>query len=460
VLQSSRVVIATSLYGWAYGNVLFPAWQRVVRRRPIRDHLAVLEQTQWLTPAELERLQIDALRVLLDHAGRRIPYWRELFARIGFEPRAVRSLADLEALPALTRDIVQERFDDLVDPELRPTNIRKGTSGTTGVPLRFEYCNQSEAWRNAVRLRGYGWAGYRLGQPTLYYWGAGVQIPTGLNARKIGLDRALKREVYVDAARQDERSMQRAARILARRKPRTIVAYTQALTTLARWVLDRGVRDWPDARILCAAEALLPGDRDVIARAFGPEVFETYGSRETMLMAAECDAHGGMHVAQENLVLEIARDARRVPAGESGEVLVTDLHNYGMPFIRYVNGDVATLAPEGRCACGRWLRRIAHVDGRRVDTLRDAQGHPVPGMLFISLLQSETQMLRAYQVVQRKGGAIELKVVRGRDWDGARFDGVVSRLAGYFGGLPFVVTFCEEIPASASGKRRPIVVER
>ena len=253
--------------------------------------------------------------------------------------------------------------------------------------------------------------------------------------------------------------MQRAARTIARRKPRTIVAYTQALATLARWVLDRGARDWPDARIVCAAEALLPQDRDMMARAFGPDVFETYGSRETMLMAAECDAHDGMHVPQENIVFDVTRGAQRLPAGESGEVVVTDLHNYGMPFIRYVNGDVATLAPEGRCACGRWLRKVAHVDGRRVDTLRDAQGHPVPGMVFISLLQSETQMLRAYQVVQRKSGALELKIVRGRDWDAARFDGMTRRLEGYFGGLPLRVAYCDEIPASASGKRRPIVVE-
>jgi phenylacetate-CoA ligase len=452
-------VIATSLYGWAYGNVLFPAWQRVVRGRPIRDRIAILERTQWLTPEELERLQIDALRSLLDHAGRRVPYWRELFARLRFDPRSVSAVADLEALPPLTREIIQERFDDFVDPALHATNIRKGTSGTTGVPLRFEYCNQSEAWRNAVRLRGYGWAGYRLGQPTLYYWGTSARIPGGLSARKIGLDRVLKREVYVDAARQDEASMQRVARTLARHKPRTIVAYTQALATFARWVLDRDARDWPDARILCAAEALLPHDRDAMARAFGPEVFETYGSRETMLIAAECDAHDGMHLSQENLVFEVTRAGRRLPAGESGEVLVTDLHNYGMPFIRYVNGDLATLAPEGRCACGRWLRKLAHVDGRRADTLRNAQGHPVPGMVFISLLVSETQMLRAYQVVQSKSGALELKVVRGRDWDAARFQAVARGLEGYFGGLPLAVTYCDEIPASASGKRRPIVIE-
>jgi len=452
-------VLSTSFYGWAYGNVFFPTWQRVVRHRRIGDHLALLEGTQWLGSEELERLQLASLRVLLEHAGRRIPYWRELFARIGFDVRALKSRSDLQALPVLTREIIQERFDDMVDPELHATNIRKGTSGTTGVPLRFEYCNESEAWRTAVRLRGYGWAGYQLGRPTLYYWGTGAQIPTGLNAGKIGLDRALKREVYVDAARQDEASMQRAVRILARHKPRTIVAYTQALATLARWILERDERDWPDANVVCAAEALLPHDRDVISRAFGPNVFETYGSRETMLIAAECDAHDGLHLSEENLIVEVAGNGQPASPGESGEVIITDLHNFGMPFIRYSNGDVATMAASGPCRCGRWLRKLTHVDGRRLDTLRDGMGRPVPGMVFISLLQSERQMLRAYQVVQKKTGAVELKIVPGRDWDAARFEGIARRLAGYFHGVPFRVTPCDEIPASASGKRRPVVVE-
>jgi hypothetical protein len=80
-------------------------------------------------------------------------------------------------------------------------------------------------------------------------------------------------------------------------------------------------------------------------------------------------------------------------------------------------------------------------------------------MVFISLLQSERQMLRAYQVVQKKTGAVELKIVPGRDWDASRFEPVARRLAGYFEGVPFRVTPCDEIPASASGKRRPVVVE-
>jgi phenylacetate-CoA ligase len=458
-VQPEHTSNGNSFYAWAYGKVLFPAWQRAIRGRPVREHQEWLGRTQWLSRAELDGLRLASLQRLLEHAGRHVPYWSQLFRTVGFEPRAVRSLADLDALPVLTREIVQERFHDLVDPTRHPRNIRKGTSGTTGVPLKFEYCNESEAWRQATRLRGYEWAGYKMGLPTLHYWGAGAQTPRGLRARKVGLDRALRREVYVDAVKQDQASLRRVVELLARMRPHAVVAYTQALAAFSRWVSEHGLRDWPDVRVVCAAEPATPHDRHAIEQAFGPHLFETYGSRETMLIAAECDAHDGLHLSEENLVVEIARNGKRVADGEPGDVLVTDLHNYGMPFIRYANGDVATMSAQERCPCGRGLRKLSRVEGRRVDMLRDANGEPVSGMVFISLLQVDTQMLRAFQVVQKRNGDVQLNVVRGRDWDDAGFAQTVQRAAVYFKGLPVRVTFHDEIPASKSGKRRPIVVE-
>ncbi len=449
-----------SLYALAYESMLFPAWQRVVRGRAIGTQRRWLEKTQWLPRAERDELQLASLRALLEHAGRNVPYWRELFRKVGFDPRQVRSAADLGALPVLTRETVQERLDDLIDPTHRGRNILKGTSGTSGVPLKFEHCNRSEAWRQAVRLRGYGWAGYRLGMPTVHYWGAGAVMPGGMAERKMRLDRTLRREVYVDAVRQDEVSLREAADLISRIRPHAILAYTQALASFARWVVDHGLRNWPDVNVVCCAEALMPRDRESLERAFGPGVFETYGSRETMLVAAECEAHDGLHLSEENVLVEILGEGGEpVAAGTPGDVIVTDLHNYGMPFIRYANGDVATMAAETACSCGRTLRKLARVEGRRMDTLRDANGDPVPGMLFASLLQLEAGMLRAFQVVQKLSGAVELKIVRGREWNDERFTSAVRRLRSYFKGLPMEVTFCDEIPASKSGKRRPIVVE-
>jgi hypothetical protein len=108
-----------SLYALTYGSILFPTWQGVVRRRPIGAQGRLLARTQWSSRDERDAMQLASLRALLEHAGLNVPYWRQLFRTNGFDPRQVRSVSDLEALPVLTRELVQERLDELVEPAHR-----------------------------------------------------------------------------------------------------------------------------------------------------------------------------------------------------------------------------------------------------------------------------------------------------------------------------------------------------
>jgi phenylacetate-CoA ligase len=207
-------------YDWAYGalfrRVLMPLWEGKVRRRTTLTHLQELEQTQWLSREQLDELQTQSLVKLLTYAGEHVPYYRELFRTVRFDPRAVRSRADLGELPLLTRDIVRERYQDLIDPSHYGKNIKKGTSGSTGKPLKFEYSRESECWRQAIKLRGYGWAGYRPGSKAFFYWAA---VSAGAPSWKMRLDRALKRETFFDSMKQDEHA-RRAALALLRRARR------------------------------------------------------------------------------------------------------------------------------------------------------------------------------------------------------------------------------------------------
>src|SRR5262245_18364590 len=120
---------------------------------------------------------------------------------------------------------------------------------------------------------------------------------------------------------QDLESRRQALDLLRKSRPNIMVCYTQRCAQFARWILDEGLRDWDDIPVICGAEAVLPADRAALVKAFGPNIFETYVSRETMLIAAECAAHDGMHVQEENLLVEIVRNGAAAGAGEAGDVV-------------------------------------------------------------------------------------------------------------------------------------------
>ncbi len=450
-------------YQVMFERLLYPGWEGVVRRRqtPLLWHW--LEQSQWRSADELAAFQIGALRRLLDHTHAHIPWYRARMDAVGLRPRDLRSVEDLARLPILSRAEARDCGAQRESTTTLLPSIRKQTSGTGGQPLSFGYDIASEHWRQAVKLRGYGWSGYRLGMRTLSYWGAGAAKPSWSTRVKTGLDRGLKRETYFNCSVRSEQSMSAAIATLVQTRPRVLVAYAQAVADLARYVVASGMRRWGELPVIVGAEPLLPGDREVIERAFGP-VFETYGSRETMLLASECEAHEGLHVPTENIVLELVvrqnGTERAAQPGEVGEVVVTDLHNFGMPFIRYANGDLAEAGPQRRCRCGRALPRIAAVQGRITDVLIDGEGARIAGTTFLIMFVALAEAVRRYQVVQHRDRSITLRLVLARPLSDSDRAHITRTVTTYCKGLPVRIDEVREIPTSASGKQPIIVAEK
>jgi phenylacetate-CoA ligase len=445
-------------YRTLFRHLLLPTWETTIRRRATLARWAELERTQWGSPEQIRAGQRAELRALLTHAQTNIPYYREIFADAGLDPRDVRDVRDLGCLPRLTKDVVRARYEDLVDARTRARHVHKRTSGSTGIPFRFEYDRDSEVWRHAARWRGYGFAGYRPGARALYYWGQAIPI-RGWKGLKIGLDRAFRRERFVNCFEQDEASLLAAIDVLRTYRPEFMVGFTVATAILARFILDRKSSEIGPVTVLCAAEGARDGDREAIAQAFGGPVFDTYGSRETMLLATECEMHDGLHTMDETHVIETVIGERPARPGEVGDVLVTDLHNYGMPLIRYQNGDLAMAREDAPCACGRGLGRIERVMGRKSETLRNAQGDPIPGMLVHSMISHLQHSLREVQVVQRASGEVVLRVVPGGASDGRVLETMATTVRTYLRGLPVRVEAVETIERGPNGKHRCIMVE-
>ncbi len=458
------------LYGELYRRGLFPVWDGVIKRRPTLRHLRFLEGSQWWSPDELARFQATELRRLLSHAYASVPFYRERFDEAGVDPSSITSAAELPSIPLLTRGEAQESTEQRRSSPPPFAAIRKNTSGSTGQPLAFEYDAGSEWWRQAIRMRGYGWAGYRQGDRTLHLWSDPPRHRrtwwrTFKHRRWVATDRGIRREVYVDATVRSEELWDRTVDTIRRRRPHAIVCYAQAGVELARHVVASDARDWGTIPVICGAEPLLPGDRAILSQAFGPAVFETYGNREVMLIATECDEHDGLHLQAENLVVEVVvRDGntdgtRPAAPGEVGEVVVTDLHNLAMPFIRYPTGDLATAAGDSPCGCGRGLPRIAAVEGRTSDVLEGADGRQVSGIALMIPFQHLGPAVRQFQAVQRRDLSLTVRVVPGPDFDDSSRKQIHRDCENYLPGLPVTIEVVDAIDPGPAGKLRFVVRE-
>jgi phenylacetate-coenzyme A ligase PaaK-like adenylate-forming protein len=459
-------MLMTDAYGVLFRSVLLPVWENAIRRRPTLEHLAELERTQSWSNERLLELQSGALQRLIRHAYAHVPYYRKLFDASGVDPHGIQGVGDLARVPPLTRESVRAASRELRSTASPRATIAKMTSGSTGEPVSFGYDAGSEHWRQAVKLRGYAWAGYRPGDRSLHYWGSlgALYRQAWIHGTKVRIDHLLRREHYIDCTDRSDAQLDRVIEAIKNTRPHVILAYAQAGAALARRVVERNAKSWGTIPMICGAERLPPRDRDWIERAFGPAVFETYGSREFMLIAAECAAHAGLHVSTENLIVEVlVRDGERLrPAkpGEVGEVAVTDLHNFGAPFIRYLNGDLAEQGSAARCRCGRGLPRLASVAGRVTDTLHDAAGRPVSGLFFNVLFSVLADRVKQFQVVQHRAGDIDLKLVPTATFDDSVVAGIQSNCSRYLPGVDVTVRRVPDIPTGPSGKLRVVVVER
>jgi phenylacetate-CoA ligase len=456
---------STDLYGPVFRSVVLPIWNSKIRRRPVIERWQELKQTQWLPLDELRGMQSSALGRLIDHAYAHVPFYRARFDAIGLTPRDVRTPQDLLKLPILRRSELSGSDRSREATSGPAVAIRKSTSGTTGEPLVFGFEADSEHWRNAVRLRGYEWAGHRPGDRTLHFWGAELPTqPPWATRVKIALDHRVHRNIYMPCAVMSEDRLRDVVRVIETRKPRTIVCYAQAGAELARFINREGLRTWTTIPVICGAERVTPRDRADLQEAFGPAVFDTYGCREVMMIAAECPAHDGLHISMENLVVEliVTENGVQRPAreGESGEVVFTDLHNYAMPFIRYANGDIATAGPTRRCSCGRELPRIRSVQGRTSETLRDGNGAAISGIAVSYLFADVPNAVGQFQAVQHRDQSVTISLVEGEPITPRMLEQIRKNGSRLIAGVEVKVAVVPTLPKSSAGKHRLVIVER
>lgn len=444
------------MYGSLYRHLLLPFFDRVVKGRKTLQYWTQAEQSQWW-PAERHAVtQLVNLQRLLRHAQSSCPYYTNTWAERGLSADRLQSFDDFQQWPLITRDTIR-RHRLAMRTTLPIPRMTKATGGSSGEPLQFDLSADSNDRRTAMMYRGYGWAGGAPGSKQLYVWGGALgSVPTW-KKWKAALHHRFDRHAVISCFEFTPEKMQRHIAKWNHYRPEVIVAYTNPLYEFARYLQREELSVTPPKAIIVGAEKLHDFQREVMQQVFHAPVFETYGSREFMLIGAECPEHRGLHLSQENLYVEILDDdGRPTPEGQEGNVVITDLFNDSMPFIRYVNGDRAVAGFE-QCPCGRGLPLLKKVVGRQLDTLETPDGRKVPGEFFPHLLK-EFPCIRRFQVVQEKVEQITLKLVVDGGFTLADRELLLREVRTCTGPVVDIqLQMVDDIPLTGAGKHRVVV---
>lgn len=438
-------------------RVVDPFLWSTLKRYPLLHTLAELRERQWDDQEAFRDRQAALLAALLSHAVGRVRFYGErtdglLPSEIARDPHT-----SLAAFPILEKKHLLEHVEDL-RCEMGRGAYENTSGGSTGKPVRFRQDKTYLSRNLAVRRLVHEWAGVRVGERHAKLWGARRDIARGGAAVKRRLGDFLLNRLTLDAFAMDSDTMHGHIRLISQFRPVLLEGYADALHELALFAERNGLGVASPRAIVTSATTLFPQMRETIARVFGAPVFDRYGSREVGSIASECDQHEGLHIVGETTVVEVVDElGRHVGAGEEGDVLVTSLWNYTMPFIRYRIGDRAVRGND-RCSCGRPYPLLARIAGRSDACLARPDGGVVVPEFFVRLLRVEcgAGVVHRFQVVQEELDEVLVRIVPwvGKDSEVLSHEPeIVARIREAMGGACRVrVVLEDDIEPTPTGK--------
>ncbi len=371
------------------------------------EHLLLeVDAAQRMSIEELKAYRDRKLVGLARYCYEHVPYYRELFRRIGVSPQTFSGLEDLSSIPLLTREIVQHRYKELLSDEvasLQPDS--RTTGGTTGQPVTVLCDRWTTFVQEACHLRGLSWSGYKTGFPTLGFYGGSLGLgKTGLKDRLI---RRLNRVYPFPAFELDSRTAVAVAKMCRRKGIRYGMGYCSAWFLFCDYLQKAGV-SLALTGVYPTAEVLHPHWADKIKEVTGADVMDYYGCREIMALGHRPGPGLPHCIPEDHVVIEVLGEDGRISATGTGEFVITDLDNRAFPLLRYRNGDAGCIG-EPDASLGLPFRRILRLDGRVNEFFYRTDGFRVSGVLATYLLQRTRIPIDEFQLCQDQIGAITLR---------------------------------------------------
>lgn len=355
------------------------------------------KKSQFWTKAQIEQYQDEQLIKLVQHAGRNVPYYRNLFKEIDFNSEKFRGREDMHKIPFLDKEIVRTCQKELIADNARKFGITwDSTSGSTGTPLHFALDDAVQANKIAALLRSYRWAGYKLGKKTFslqsyYFKNHNFKFNRFYNILRFDSNR-LKKDSALKVIKE-----------INRIKPKFFMGFPFDILMLSRFAEEEGISIHPPQSIVTYGETLSKKKRELLEKAYNCKVFDFFSLHECPAMISECK-HGNLHLIEDFAYHEILEEygVKRLVG--------TSFYNYAMPLIRYETKDnISFSEKQETCSCGRHFRIVKEIIGKQCDYIETPDGRFLGSVMSHSI--DNAKGVLCSQIIQNSIEQIDVNLV-------------------------------------------------
>src|SRR6266702_4096109 len=463
IASAARTTPAPPRRNWR-GAIIRAAFR--LQNPEVLRELEVIQSVE-RSPAKLQAIHESRLERLLHHAWSHTDYYREVLEACGAVRSGKVSLDRFEDIPFLTKDIIRSQGARLLAKSL-PAGRRvhdNCSGGSTGQPVRFRQDSVYWGVTIATRTHHFSTVGKELGEREMKIWGNEPDLRKGTIGWKAKLENFVYNRKFEQCWHLPEHRILNIIRHINEWQPQMLWCFRDGIDGVARHINDHGIRVHSPASVVLGGATVYPFMAKAIEKAFNSPAISAYGSREVGAVACQCLQRGGLHIAtQAHRVEAIGPDERPVMETD-GELAITPLMNYAMPFIRYRIGDRGRMTRR-HCTCGRAFPLLDALTGRVIEVLRNSRGEQIDPVYFMWTMaeKANNSILKKGQIVQEEDGAITVNLMLepGASQEQAQphLQAMREAIALVMGpDCPIRFVFVPDIPLSPSGKF-PYIVQR
>lgn len=415
-----------------------------------------VNENQYWSDEQIHDYQLERLKIIIAHAYENVRFYQEHMRKMGMEPNDFTSIKDLQHFPLIDKYFIAQNHQDFIATNyLKFKPMERSTGGTTGVP--FKYYNDTGSWglNWATKIRTFSWGNYNYGTDKVIEFKGGSMLRKGAFSPKVLFWRFLQNSFTVPIMNMTNESMREIYKLIKKKNISVLRGYPSSLYTFAKYLDVIGER-YDMNGIFTTAEMLYDYQRDIIEKVFSCKIIDAYGCGDGMAGANQCEHHDKYHVNIETSYMELLDDAgNNVTSGEEGEVVLTSLHGFAMPFIRYKPGDIA-IKGSSNCGCGRSLPVLDKIIGRSSDLIELPNGRILNGLSIP--FESWSDEIERFQLIQEEKDILVLNLVPKPSFSRQHEQKIRDLLEYNAGeGIRIIINQVDHIEQTGAGKFRYII---